>query len=373
MVVCTSYPTAQQVEASAFVHARVKAYIAAGVEVDILSFSRQNRPAISRFDGVDTLFGYANELMALLTLGKYDSVSIHFLHPHMWGTISNFFQQHRFHLFLHGHGARSWSRVFDPAGGYEALRGAKSASDLYLDMWQTLMREADLPESFIFVSKWMRKCAEDDMHVSFPESRCHVINNPINIDTFKYHEKQKDHAKRILMIRNFDKFQYGTDIALRCIEELQRRSIWKDLSFSIYGQGHNLSALKERFVDEPNVAVHERFLSAREIAAAHRDHGIMLIPTRWDSQGVSRDEAMASGLVPATNSVCAIPEFVDESCAILAEGEDHLALADGIERLATSPQIFLQMSARAAEKVRNRSRYADTIGRELTVLGIAPR
>lgn len=32
-------------------------------------------------------------------------------------------------------------------------------------------------------------------------------------------------------------------------------------------------------------------------------------PTRMDTQGVSRDEAMCSGLVPITNKVAAVPEF----------------------------------------------------------------
>jgi glycosyltransferase involved in cell wall biosynthesis len=41
------------------------------------------------------------------------------------------------------------------------------------------------------------------------------------------------------------------------------------------------------------------------------------VPSRTDTQGVSRDEAMSSGLVPVTNAVAAIPEFVDDTVECL--------------------------------------------------------
>jgi glycosyltransferase involved in cell wall biosynthesis len=55
-----------------------------------------------------------------------------------------------------------------------------------------------------------------------------------------------------------------------------------------------------------------------------------------ETQGVSRNEAMSSGLVPITNAVATIPEFVDDSCGILAPGGDAEAMAHGIARLLRS-------------------------------------
>lgn len=39
----------------------------------------------------------------------------------------------------------------------------------------------------------------------------------------------------------------------------------------------------------------------------------MLIPTRADTQGVSEDEGMSCGVVPITNNIAAVPEFVDHT------------------------------------------------------------
>src|SRR5699024_5879340 len=94
-----------------------------------------------------------------------------------------------------------------------------------------------------------------------------------------------------------------------------------------------------------------------------------LVPSRWDSQGVSRDEAMASGLVPLTNAVAAIPEFVDDECALLAAGEDHLAMASKLLELVRSPKKFKRMSAAAAVRVRRQCGVAQSLERELALIG----
>ena len=74
---------------------------------------------------------------------------------------------------------------------------------------------------------------------------------------------------------------------------------------------------------------------------------------------------MSSGLIPVTNAVAAIPEFVDKSSGILAPGEDALALAKGIERLYNDPDLFATMSFAAAQRVRQQSSKQAMICAEL--------
>jgi len=90
-----------------------------------------------------------------------------------------------------------------------------------------------------------------------------------------------------------------------------------------------------------------------------------LCPTRMDTQGVSRDEAMASGLVPVTNRVAAIPEFVDGDCGIVAASEDASQLAEGIATLVRDQKRFLDASANAAARVSHQSGHRKIIEREL--------
>jgi len=87
-----------------------------------------------------------------------------------------------------------------------------------------------------------------------------------------------------------------------------------------------------------------------------------------DSQGVSRDEAMASGLVPVTNAIAAIPEFTDVDCAFAVPSEDYKGIADAIERLAMDPDLFAKMSRAAAHRVRQQSNLQRTIQQEIKLI-----
>lgn len=53
---------------------------------------------------------------------------------------------------------------------------------------------------------------------------------------------------------------------------------------------------------------------------------------------------MASGMVPITNAVAAIPEFVDERCGVLARTESYEGIAKGIEILFKNPGRFSELS-----------------------------
>src|SRR5690606_5581784 len=112
----------------------------------------------------------------------------------------------------------------------------------------------------------------------------------------------------------------------------------------------------------------ERFLRQEEIAEIHKEYGLFLVPTRMDTQGVSRDEAMSSGLVPITNKVAAVPEFVDDNSGMLVDGEDYIGLANCIKQLYYNVELFERLSSNASARVRAESGVESTILRELNLI-----
>ena len=140
-------------------------------------------------------------------------------------------------------------------------------------------------------------------------------------------------------------------------------------SFRIVGDGRlfeeNLSPIR----GFRNVTLERRFLTQQEVADYHRESGVFLIPTRDDAQGVSRDEAMSSGLVPVTNAVAAIPEFVDDDCGGLADADDASGLAQKILDMAIDADLFLSRSKAAAARVRKHLAASIIIPEELRLLG----
>ena len=87
-----------------------------------------------------------------------------------------------------------------------------------------------------------------------------------------------------------------------------------------------------------------------------------------DTQGVSRGEAMSSGLVPIASNCTAIPEFVDEKCGILIPPESYVELADAIEKLYNDPDLFMKLSEGAAKRVRSQCSKEHTIDKELKLI-----
>ena len=156
---------------------------------------------------------------------------------------------------------------------------------------------------------------------------------------------------------------------MKVILELSKHKEFEDMEFLIAGDGVLFDEVTAPLTEFSNVELRKGFLSSDEYTEIFDNYGIFLVPTRWDSQGVSRDEAMAAGVVPATNAVSAIREFADESCAILADDEDYVGLANGILNLYNNPETFSQMSNNAGKRVRKQTAAYITISKELELIG----
>jgi glycosyltransferase involved in cell wall biosynthesis len=157
-------------------------------------------------------------------------------------------------------------------------------------------------------------------------------------------------------------------LSVQAILLLSEQPWFRYLEFRLIGDGALFEETLAPLRQFDNVHIERRFLRQSQIAALHREYGIFLCPSRMDTQGVSRDEAMSSGLVPVTNAVAAIPEFVDGSCAMLAPAEDAHALARAIARLAQDPRRFAAMSRAAAQRVRRQSAASTVINAEMELI-----
>ena len=204
-----------------------------------------------------------------------------------------------------------------------------------------------------------------DYGVTLPTEKYEIIHNYVDTDMFDYVPKGSEQRKKILSIRPYANRNYANDLSVEAILELSKRPCFDKLEFRLIGDGALFDETVEPVRGLQNVIVEKRFLLQHEIAELHKEYGIFLSPTRMDTQGVSRGEAMSSGLVPVTNAVAAVPEFVDEESGILAEAEDAHGIAEGIARLYEDPELFSKLSEGAAHRVRRQCAYGQTIAREL--------
>ena len=374
IVVTTAYPSAGQPYRNMFVHTRLRHYLRRGIETVVLVIDNSLAVSTSRtFEGVTVLEGNAEYAAGELEKRKLDTVLIHFISPGWFRTLRPVLKGRRTIVWLHGFEAEAWHRRwYNATGSYKDLQNlVGKRTTTYAArrrFFRDLVEAEDLDLHFVAVSDWFFQ------HVLVPDAgipadRCTVIPNPVDLELYPYRRKRAEDRLRILTIRPFTSPTYGNDLVVRAILHLRASPVFDQLRFSVIGEGPLFEDLVKPLRELENVNLVNRMLEPHEIAEEHSRHGVFLSPGRGDSQGVSRCEAMASGLVPVSSAVSAVPEFVaDGVTGLLAPPEDWKGLADRIEQLAADPDLFLRLSDQAAAAARRQCGSDTIIEREIELI-----
>ena len=368
LLLTNHYPSYDDLYRNGFVHSRVKSYKEQGVGVDIFRLRKNEPVSWHEFENIDVTTGSQEALRRMLSSGSYHHVLVHFLDPDMWEVLSEYIDSIKVTVWIHGAEVQPWWRREYNYDTEEQLAIAKLESDKRLSFWQDLLKDIHGNLNLVFVSKYFAEEVMEDVGFRVPDDRYLIIHNPIDTNIFTYIPKQPEQRKKILSIRPYASAKYANDLTVKAILELSKREWFDELEFLIIGDGKLFDEILAPLKDFKNVTIERGFLSQAEIAKLHKEYGIFMCPTRMDAQGVSRDEAMSSGLVPVTNAVTAIPEFVDPSCGILAPGEDAIAMADGIAYVYENEEIYCSMSSEAAKRIRIQTASCKIIAAEIELV-----
>jgi glycosyltransferase involved in cell wall biosynthesis len=285
----------------------------------------------------------------------------------MWDVLQHYIDKIKVTVWVHGAEIQPWHRREYNYGNDIQRNAAILESDVRMEFWQGLLSNISKNLKFVFVSKYFSEEVMHDQKIKIQKNHFEIIHNPIDTELFSVVSKDVSQRKKILSIRPFASRQYANDLSVQAIIALSKEPWFKELEFRIIGDGKLFDETLAPLRDFENVIIEQRFLKQSEIAQLHKEYGIFLCPTRWDSHGVSRDEAMSSGLIPVTNAVAAIPEFVDERCGFAVPGEDWQGLADAIARMYDSPELFSSMSIAASQRVRKQSNKKFIIDQEMVI------
>ncbi|MFZ7096826.1 glycosyltransferase family protein [Luteimonas dalianensis] len=370
-LVTNGYPKAGSLYRNGFVHRRVMAYRERGIGVDVFVVRSGSAASDYEFEGVLVRECDPGTLAATLAGSGHAAIAVHFLDAPVWEALQGVVGRQPITVWLHGSEIQSWRhREFNhaTAAGREA---ARQAGEGLAAFWRQVFAR-DWPQvHFVFVSRFFAEQTWEDLGLRPSAGAWSVIHNPIDTGLFRYRVKPPALARNILSIRPHASRIYANDLVAAAIHALAGHELFPSLAFTLVGDGGLWDEDFHGLDRYPNVTLVRGFLPQREIASLHRAHGTFLVPTRGDTQGVSRDEAMSSGLVPVTTRVAAVPEFVDGSCAEVCEPEDAAGLAAAVVRLATDGARYQAMSRRAAERVVRQSGGDIIIDRELAALGLA--
>lgn len=366
LLLTNHYPSYDNLYRNGFVHSRVKSYLDRRVQVEIFRLHQVEVTSFHEFENVDVVTGNQGALRTLLESGRHKHILVHFLTPEMWDVLQRF-NQTRITVWIHGSEIQPWHRRdYNYQNDQERAKAIRE-SELRMAFWRSLLQPMPANLNLVFVSRYFAEEVFEDLGFRVPESRYEIIHNPIDTDLFNYQRKPVEQRKRVLSIRPYASRKYANDLSVKAILKLAEQPCFADMEFRMIGDGKLFDETLEPLRKFPNVTIERRFLTHPEIAAIHKEYGVCLMPTRMDAQGVSRDEAMSSGLVPITSAVAAVPEFVDHSCGILAEAEDADGLAAGMMAIYESPSRFATLSSAASDRVKQQSSAHVVVRKELAL------
>lgn len=370
LLLTNHYPSTSDLYRNAFVHSRVLAYHEAGKAVDVFRLRENMALQFHTFEGILCASADLTVLDAALESGQYKTVLVHFLDESLWKVLKKYIERVRVVVWVHGAEIQPVSRRMFNHTTPETLARATLKSEQRMRFWRELFSAFPNNLHVVFVSAHFAREVFADTGITLSPSAFSIIHNPIQTDRFVYVPKPASQRMRVLSIRPYASRTYANDLTVRAILALSEHPEFLQFEFLLTGDGALFEETLEPLRSFTNVRIERGFLEQKAIAALHREYGIFLCPTRMDTQGVSRDEAMASGLVPVTTSAGAIPEFVDEHCGVVVPLEDWQAMADALLHLYHHPHLFEKLSKAAAERVRAQSCHTRMIARELALPGM---
>lgn len=368
LLVTNQYPSNDNLYRNAFVHRRVKGYRELGLRTDVFCLRDVGVTGYHEFEDVDITIGWKEQLRTKLAGHHYRTILVHFLDRSMWDVLKDVIDQVRVIVWVHGSDIQHWERrAFMYASDVERER-ARAQSEARAALWREVLEHPHPNLHLVFVSRYLAETSLSDLGVNLAPEQYSIIHNFIDGELFHYQPKPPEQRWRMLSIRPYASRVYANDLTVKTILALRGTPEFERMEFRLIGDGPLFAETLAPLEGLPNVQTEQRFLTQAEIAALHREYGVFLVPTRMDSQGVSRDEAMASGLVPLTNAVAAIPEFVDSDCAMVAAPDDVSSMVALLLELVRNPSRFERMSAAAAARVRLQCSADVTVSKEALLI-----
>lgn len=346
LLLTNMYPKEGQLYRNAFIHQRILEYRKRGLSVVV--FVLQQAPAAAhtyRFEGVDVIEGGAADFLKAVHDDQPKKVLVHFIDRHMIAALEQLPKEMPILVWIHLKEAIGWyRRLFnfsDFRFGKYILSNIRQRYVL-----RRFIVHSERNVRFIFVSRWIKDTMEKDVRVKVPSYQ--IIPNVVDTHLFRFEKKNPELRKKILLIKPFVNKKYAVDLAVDAIVLLSKKAFFKDLQFTICGDGPIFDQTVAPLRRFTNVFCIKKFLSHQEIRQLHHRHGVLLAPTRQDSQGVSMCEAMASGLVAVTSDNSAIPEFVaDRKTGLLTHSAQDIA--DAIDDLYRHPDLFERLARQASD------------------------
>ena len=369
LVVCPAYPSSENLYLCAFAHARTRWYVKHGLKVQVAVIGETWYKKFYTIDGVSVFSGTYNDLKDLLLRRQYKVVVTHFVDTKLFQVYDGYITQAQLIFICHGADV-TFKELGNLCRPYFTLPMEHCEISHQNDERESYVRKYASKDNveWVFVSEWLKARAEMLNGVSFKHYR--IIGNVVDEKVFSYQPKTAEHRKHVVIIRKFDNCQvHSLDQSVLAIRCLSKRPCFNDMTFTIYGDGPYWDVLLAPVKQFPNVSLVRSFVPNHNIPSLYFDKGILLLPSRYDTQGVAMEEGASAGMVVVGSRVTTLPLFMNEQeNHTLADPENPEGLAAIIERLYNNPDEFLAISRRMSEETQARFCVENTVQKEFQLI-----
>lgn len=372
LVVTTGYPSDSDKYNTSFVHTRVQEYLKNKISVDVAVVNDLyiNKNVFYTFEGINVCCMGYNQLRLLLLEKKYKKILIHFIKP-AFLRILDAVDITNTQVLLYTHGVDTLYHEYENIGKpynvtkYEIPDWIKLTVDERDELIKRFNKRDNI--KFVFGSKWNLKRAESQIGIKF--NNAEIIPSFIDNKLYTYKPLNPELRKKIFIIRPQNNLKsYSMDINVRVILELSRRACFNDLEFSIYGTGSEHNWIIEPLKKFKNVHIYNKYLTHDEIAKMHKQNGIGLFASRFDSMGVSACEAAMSGNIVITSKGIGTEEYIDPKIGTYCNTENYIEYANLIEKIYNNPKLFSELSKKMHDSVMNTCSYDMSIKKDLKLI-----
>ncbi|HEY8188551.1 MAG TPA: glycosyltransferase family 4 protein [Pyrinomonadaceae bacterium] len=221
------------------------------------------------------------------------------------------------------------------------------------------------------VSKFQARELGKDL--SLPEAAIHVIPNPISPMLLKraLEQPRVEPAKPVVLYTGRIELNKGSLELLRSVNQVASR--FPDVEYVMAGGRHNsiddhslASALGKNATRD-----HVRLLGHvpwQQLADSYRRASVFVMPSYYETFGISVIEAMAFGLPVVATNVGGLPEVVEDGVTgILVPPGNADALADAIVQLLRDPDLRARLGHAGRERVRSEFTIDRVVSQTLAV------
>src|SRR5688572_22707579 len=197
--------------------------------------------------------------------------------------------------------------------------------------------------------------------VDVPSDKIDVIYNayderfgvePLEEDVVRVRERYQLHDEFVLYAGNV-KPHKNLERLIEAFDLVRQRGL-EHLKLVIIGDEISKYAALRRAEHSHQLHKYVRllgYLSEATLAVMYRLGGVFVFPSLYEGFGLPPLEAMASGTPVVTSNVSSLPE-VAGGAAVLVDPYNPHAIADGIRRVLTNPQLADELRARGIERSR---------------------